>query len=204
MTSVTWNLNQYLVMGTLLGVFALVGFRRGVNRELLSVIGIGLGIFVAQRTAPTLGPQVNSVYRMMRFALRGGLTSDNPTDAWEQARRLPDLVKSQADVQLCGVVVFFLVVLVFYLVGQQYVAGPRSIILKLLGVFTGVVGGFLMAYYLIPIIFPEPQAVITLPSGQMQETLRRGETVAYVVAFFVAVLIALGLFSASGARKRGG
>jgi hypothetical protein len=107
-------------------------------------------------------------------------------------------------VQALSVVVFFLFVLVFYGAGQVRIPPPYSLVLSVLGAFAGAINGFLMAYYLVPIIFPAPQAVITVPSGEVQQTLTSAQTVARVVAFFVFVLIALGLYSASSPGQEGG
>lgn len=200
--AVTWNLNHYIVMGVFLGLFGVIGFRRGVNRELLSVIGISLGIIFSSGLAPALTPQINRFYKLARFAVSGGLTSGDPAAAWHEAQGYPVLLESPQDMQVLGVVLFFLTVLLFYAIGQVRIAPPNSFVLSILGLFTGAINGFLMAYYLVPIIFPTPEAVITVQSAEVQQTLTSAQTVARVVAFFVFVLIALGLYSASSPRQR--
>jgi len=40
----TWTVNQYLMMGFALAAFALLGWRRGANRELLQVVGITIAL----------------------------------------------------------------------------------------------------------------------------------------------------------------
>src|SRR4030042_1798854 len=78
--AVTWHVNQYSLVGITLAIFAFVGLRRGISRELLSMVGIGLGMLLANVLAPILGPQVNRFYRLGRFALGGGLAGDDPTE----------------------------------------------------------------------------------------------------------------------------
>jgi hypothetical protein len=198
----TLNVSQYLMMGIALATFAALGWRRGVNRELLQVVGITLALLVSNRLAVELGPAVNKFYKLGRFALSGGLTSDDPTAAWRRAQALPELVKTPDQIRLLALVVFSSIVGFFYLWGQQQIAGPGAWALKFLGLCTGAVNGFLITYYLLPILLPKPQAVIKLHSGELQQTLVSSQTIAYVVSAFVIILIAFGLYSASSSRRK--
>ena len=54
-----------------------------------------------------LAPWVNRFYRLGRFALSGGLFSDNPAAAWGQASNLPDLIRTTLDQQVLELVIFF-------------------------------------------------------------------------------------------------
>ena len=200
-SAVTWNVNQNLMMGLALGIFGFLGFRRGVNRELLLLIGIALAIWVSSQFAPVIGPQVNRFYKIGRFALSGGLTSQDPTAAWQETNALPDLVHSE-DVSIVGVVLFVLIASYFYYLSQRRFPDPTSAMLKLLGAFAGLVNGFLVTYYLFPIVFSGTSATINLPSGEVQQTLTSQQTIAQIVAFLVFVLIALGLHSATPPRNR--
>lgn len=199
--AVTWHVNQYLLVGLTLALFGFVGFRRGVNRELFSMVGIGLGMLLANVLAPQLGPQVNRFYRLTRFALGGGITGDDPVSAWQRVRELPDLISTPGDVQLLLVLVFVVTALFFYLWGQGRIAVAYSLTSRLLGLLAGGVNGFLVAYYLFPLLFPEPKAVITLPSDEVTAVLSNSQTIALASVFFVIVLIAFGLHSASRSRR---
>ena len=127
----TWTVNQYLLLGITLAVFGFVGFRRGVNRELLSMVGIGLGMMIAGSSGPALQPQVNQLYRMLRFAVGGGLSSSDPTAAWAVASKLPPIIATTAETQTLSLFVFIIVVIVAALI----VAGVY------LGKSRGSVGG---------------------------------------------------------------
>lgn len=198
---VTWDVNQFVFSGLALALFGLVGFRRGVNRELLSVIGIALGMLLSGRLAAAAGPQINRFYKLGRFALGGGLASDDPSAAWQQAKGLSDPFQTPQDAQLLGLMVFLLITVFFFLLGQVRLPAPGSAMLKVLGGLAGVVNGFMVAHYILPIAFPGTGAVITVSSGQVQETLSNDRTIAYVAALLVAVLIAFGLHNAA-TRKR--
>ncbi len=203
MPSTTFNVSEQLLMALLLGLFALVGFRRGVHRELITLIGIGLGMLAANAFAGRLIPGVNRLYRMVRFALGGGLSAADPTAAWGQAQAAPDLIHTVTQQQTLGLVVFLFIVLLFFIGGQIWGAKPRSPLLRLLGVLMGLINGYLVARFLTPILFAAPKALIALPSGEVQARLSDAETLAFVILFFVGVIITLGLYSASG-KSRGG
>lgn len=198
---VTWDVNQFIFSGLALGLFGLVGFRRGVNRELLSVIGIAIGMMLSGRAAAAVGPQVNRFYKLGRFALGGGLASDDLSAAWQQAKGLPDPFQTAGDTQLLGLIVFLGIALFAFLLGQARLAAPASVMVKVLGGLTGLVNGFMVAHYIFPIAFPDTTAVIMVSGDQVQETLSNDQTIAYVAALLVAVLIAFGLHNAA-AQKR--
>ena len=122
---VTWNVSQYAVMGLALGLFGFLGFRRGVNRELLSLIGIGIGMLLATQFAPSLVPSVNRFYKLGRLAMSGGLTSDNPMEACQSVQQLPALVQTPEEIELLGMIIFLLVFGFFYLAGEKSFPAPE-------------------------------------------------------------------------------
>ncbi len=191
-----------MLLGVTLSLFGFVGFRRGVNRELLSLIGIALGMWLAGNLGVAVKAWVNLFFKLGRFALTGGLTSDDPMAAWEEARNQLDLVQGSAQEQFLVLVAFVLIVLVFYQWGQRRFPAPDAFMLRVLGLLAGGINGFLVAYYLLPLLFPTPTTVINVPTGELRATLTDGQTVAVVIVFFVIVLIGFGLYSASGAKKR--
>ena len=192
----TWDVNQYALLVIGIGAFCLIGFRRGASRELMSIIGNGLGMTVSHRLAQVLRPQVNGIYRVARFGLSGGTPSSDASVVWQSAQDVPELVGATGATQTLGLVVFILIALVFVIAGNRRFPTPYSVVLKVLGGLVGCVNGFLVVNYLIPVAFPKPTAVITLASDAMQSTLSSEQTIARVVAFFIFVLIAFGLFSA--------
>lgn len=199
---VVWDVNKYIFMGIVLGLFGFIGFKRGVNRELLSVIAVAVGMLVSERLAGLFYPLVNRFHKLAQLALSGGLMAENPAEAWQEVQKLPPLIETPADIQFLGLAFFFLIVLFVYAVGQGTIPPPRAIMLKILGLCVGLVNGFLIVYYLFPVLFSQPKAVIALPGGAVRETLMDEQVVARVVALFVFVLIIFGLYSASGPRER--
>lgn len=195
--SVNITVGYYLPVGMVLLLFGLVGLKRGVDRELFSMLGIALGMWLAGSFGPSLAPLVNRLYKLGRFALTGGLTSGEPTAAWQDAKAWPDLIRTASDVQLLVAGVFGIIVLLFYLWGQIGVRPPQTGMSKLLGLVAGGINGFLVAYFLFPALLPQSKAVITLPSGQINATLSNRQTVALAIVVFTVLLIAFGLHNAS-------
>jgi uncharacterized membrane protein required for colicin V production len=200
--ALTWTVNQYLLLGITLALFAYMGFRRGVNRELLSMVGIGLGMMVSGSAGPVVAPLVNRLYRVGRFALSGGLFAGDPTTAWASANSLPSIVNTPEAVQSVSLLVFVAVALAFYLLGQRAVPGGKSLPLRVLGLLAGGINGFLASYYLFPLVFSRPRAIIMVPGEQVKSTLNEPQNIALVAVFFVVVLIAFGLLSAGSSRKK--
>ena len=198
---VRWEVSQQFVLGLALGLFGFLGYRRGVNRELLAVLGIVLGMVLSHGIAVGIEPQVNRFYKLAKFALQGGLTSGDPGAVWQTMRNHPPLIQSAQDRQGLEVVVFLGIVAFSYLLGQGRLPTAGSPILRLLGFFAGCINGFLVTYHLLPIMLPKPEAVIAVPSGELQRTLTDTETVARMVIFLVFLLIAFGLYSASRGRR---
>jgi uncharacterized membrane protein required for colicin V production len=194
--------SQTLLLGGLLALFAYMGLRRGVNRELLSTLGIVLGILSSRRLANAFTPWVNRFYRLGRFALSGGLFSDNPAAAWQAASNMPDLIRSPLEQQLFILITFFTIVLVFYLIGRRRIPLPKTLMLKVLGLVAGAINGFLVAYFLSPYLLSFPVTTVVLPSQELRKTLTASDNMALVLFVFVAIMIAFGLYNAGGSRKR--
>jgi len=192
--TVNITVDQYLLLGGTLVLFSFLGLRRGVNRELFTMLGIGVGMWLANSFGPSLVPVANRLYKLVRLVLSGKLTSDD-------AASFPDLIQTASDVQLLSLAVFAVILLAFYLWGQGRIRGPQSGMSQFLGLVAGGVNGFLVAYYLYPALLPRSTAVITLPSGQINATLTNNQTVALVIVVFTVLLIAFGLHNAS--RPRG-
>jgi len=189
-----WDVSQSLVLGLAIGLFGLIGFRRGVNRELLFAVGIVLGVLLASELSGALEPYVNRFYRL-------GITSNDPAAAWQELKDEPLLIRDAQGQRNLSVGVFIATALLFYLLGEGSLPAPGSPILRLLGFLAGCVNGYLIAYYLVPIIFAKPVAVIAMAGGEMRQTLTDADTIARVVLISIIVLIAFGLVSASGARR---
>lgn len=67
-----------------------------------------------------------------------------------------------------------------------------------LGLLVGLLNGVAVVYFLLPILFPEPTTVLEISTASVQDTLGGGMLRVQFFIAFVVVLIAYGLYSASG------
>jgi uncharacterized membrane protein required for colicin V production len=199
----TWTVSQQMLIGVAAALFGYLGFRRGINRELLQMIGIFVSMVAASQLAPAMQGMVNRLYRLFRLMFTGALVTGDLMEAWQEVQALPPLVRTPEDVQMLSLVTFIVVLFMFYLIGQYQLPQPKGLALRLMGTFVGVINGFLIIYYLFPMVFTRPQAIILLPSEEVHQTLTDEQTVARIVALFIVVLIAFGLYTASTPKSRG-
>ena len=197
------NLHVLLAGGA---VFGLIGFLRGVAREIITTIGIIIAYAALKWGELSLIGWANKLFRIAMFVLRGGLAADDPTVAWGQVSGL-SLVETDGEKLIFKLFVFTLAVIWAYVVGNKRLSGktvpfgPLAIypdlplLSRSLGLVSGLIEGYLIAYFVFPEIFPKTETVISVPTGTTVEFL--GEYIPFVFVGFVAILIAFGLRSAS-------
>lgn len=184
-------MNQlYLIIG-LVALFGLMGLRRGIFRELLTLVGVCLATVVGRWGASFLEPWVNRFSRLMMFALKGGLVADDPASIFAEVKELPPLVSTDSDRLILGTVAFALIVLAFYLLGEFVIDPPKAISQRLSGIVLAGVSGYFIAYFLAPRHLPTPQTTIRFSASDMIDLLTRN--LIRVVLAFVIILIVLGL-----------
>ena len=198
------NLHLLLTIGS---VFGLIGFLRGVAREIITTIGIIIAYVVIRWGESFLIRWTNKFHKLAVFALRGGLTADDPTTVWPKVANLPPLIGTDGGKLIFRLFVFVLLVILAYIVGNRRLSGKTvplgplviypnlSLTSRLLGLATGLMEGYLIAHFVIPEVFPKPETVINLPTGATAGLL--GQYLPFVFIGFLAVLIVFGLRSAS-------
>ncbi|NLT73815.1 MAG: hypothetical protein GXX94_06415 [Chloroflexi bacterium] len=199
-----WTLNQYVVIAGFAGVFGLVGLKRGVRRELYVLGALLLAIAVTGFLADALEEPINRFYYLQRFARAGGLSAENPSAVWQEVREAPPLIETDKNRGTLRLSLLAGFLGASYLVGRRLARPRTGIIDGLLGMLVGLLNGVALLYILLPIVFPAPTATIALSSGQVQQTLSGSAFRIQMVVVLVVVLIAFGLYSASGhARGEG-
>ncbi len=196
---------QVLIAGGIL--FGLMGFLRGVAREIITALGIIIAYAFLRWGEDFLVNWTNKFHKLFLFAVKGGLAAEDPTTIWPGVANLPPLIQSDSDKLFFRLLVFISLVFLAYIVGNRIISsntdtfGPLAIYSKLpllsriLGLATGLMEGFLISYFVIPQLFPKRETVVRLPTGDVTTFL--SQNLALVAVGFMAVLIAFGLRSAS-------
>jgi uncharacterized membrane protein required for colicin V production len=193
------DLNQlYLIIGFVV-LFGLMGLRRGVFRELLTLVGVFLAMVVGRWGTPFLEPWVNRSYKLSMFALKGGLATDDPASVLAEMGDLEPLVTTDADRLILGTAAFALIVLAFYLLGEFVVDPPATWSQRLSGIVLAGASGYFIAYFLAPRHLPAPETTIRFSTESLLDLLT--QNLIKVVLAFVIVLIVLGLQLSTKPRR---
>lgn len=184
-------MNQLYLFTGFIVLFGLMGLRRGISRELLTLVGVFLAIAVGKWGAPFLKPWVNRSYTLVMFSFKGGLAAEDPASVLAKMGKLKLPVTTASDLLMLGTVAFGLVVLAFYLLGEFVIKPPKKISERLSGVILAGMNGYFIAYFLVPRHLPTPQTTIRFSTGGMMDLL--SQNLIKVVLAFVLILIFLGL-----------
>ena len=193
------NLNQlYLVTGFII-LFGIMGLRRGISRELLTLFGVFLAMVVGKWGAPSLKPLVNKSYKLVMFSLKGGMVAEDPGSVLAEIGKLKPPVTTESDLLILGTAVFGLIVLASYLLGEFVIKPPKKLSQRLSGVILAGMNGYFIAYFLIPRHLPTPRATIRISTSGMMDLL--SQNLVKVVLGFVLIMIFLGLQMSTRPRK---
>jgi len=193
------ELNQlYLMVGFVI-LFGLMGLRRGVFRELLTLFGVFVGIAVGSWATDFLEPWLNRFHRLFMFVLKGGLVAEDPTSILAEVKELPPLVVTDSDRLILGTAAFGLIVLAFYLLGEFAIDPPKTASQRFSGVILAGTNGYFIAYFLAPRHLPMPETTIRFSTSGLVDLL--SQNLVKVVLVFVLILIVLGLQMSTRPRK---
>ncbi len=192
--------SEYVLIAAALAIFGIIGFRRGVNRELVTFVAVLLALAITGLFTDALVPVVNKLHRIVRFAVSGGLSAGDSA-ALDTVGQIPDLVSTPASKAVLELVLFVIPVFISYLVGLRF-RGAVNIGQKLLGSLLGGVTGFFIAQRFGPILFPAGQTNLVLATGSTNSLLQDTQVVAVLAVVAVVILIAFGLYSARRVVKR--
>jgi uncharacterized membrane protein required for colicin V production len=197
----TVTVDQVVLMALILGVFGLIGFRRGANRELLTLVGVAISFVLLTQLLDDLSPIINRLHKLGRFALGGGIMADDPTIVWGQVKGLPGLIATEAHQRNLGALLFALLTSASYYIGFRAAPPASTPMSRFLGLLLGAVNGFIIASYLFRYALVTTKATIELSSGEMRETVMSGQTIGKIVTLLIVALIAFGLYGATRRRS---
>lgn len=199
-------LNHVHLILSLIIISGLIGLGQGPVWEGYMTAGIILGHLALTKFKEFLVNWVNRLYVMAQFALRGGLAAEEPGPILAEARELPLPIATDRHELIFTLATFAFLVFLVYIIGRWLsprrpkLFGPLLIYSmpfakRLLGAGLGAINGYLIAYFVIPRLFPEPETTITIPSGLASDFL--STKLPYLAIGFMIVILVLGLKASS-------
>lgn len=198
---VSW---EVVLAGVALAFFAL-GYRRGVRRELLALVGIAAGWGLGSLMGPAVIRRLNQMYKGLRFFLAGLVGSEGDA-VWRRVEALPDPLRPEGHVQALALLVFGVVTVGVYIWSQRRIPGEARFLGRFLGGVAGAVNGALFGTALLRLAGERTASsaeVWSLAHDAGGAALRAGsgQTLALAIVVVMALVVAYGLYSASGAGR---
>jgi hypothetical protein len=193
------------------GVFAYLGYRRDVRKELLLFVGLLLGTALSLVDSKPLIPMTNRLFRLILFAARGGAMTDDPLPIWEAVKKRPPLVSvdDPDSILWFNAAVFAALGILSYLLGNRLwreeppnilsilgMAGskkargqiPGVLLTQLTSTVVGGLNGFLVAMFVIPRFLAATQTLVVIPGTAALDILTRNLRYIIVVVFLVFIV----------------
>lgn len=187
------RLDQLTIAFAVVVLFGVIGYHRGILRELVAAPAILIAPVVGPWLGTVLRPWVNRFYKLFVFARFGGLATDDLAAVMERVKTVPPLVCTQDDVVRLGVVLFMSIIAGGYFLGQWRVGGPADRWARILGAAMGALNGFMLVQVVLPRFWSAQFAVIIVPTASVLQLFHGQVAFALVVAFVVLVVYALRL-----------
>lgn len=193
----------------LISVFIIIGFVRGLIRELILSLFIMGTIALLNNYFDSLVAWANRLYRMAIFALKGGLATEDPVAIWNNVKKLSPIVETQQDKLIFTVATLGFAVILGYAMGSAAKAKlsmpsisllwrPAALLPHLLGALGGAVNGYLVVNYLLPRLLTEPTTVILVPASKVSEVLN--VNLVNVAIAILLIIVIVGLQASSGRK----
>ena len=200
MTAGVWTIDETTVVVVALLAFLYLGYRRGVQRELPTLFGLGAGWLLARIVGPGLAERLNRLYKGVRFLIEDLVAREDSVSIWQRVRALPDPIGTETDVDILALAAFVGVVGLVYILTQYRCRGPANATGRVLGGLGGAANGLLFSRGVV-LLAGRPTIRLSLPATPLGAVvLSEGNGASIMVVLVVGLLIAFGVYSASGAH----
>jgi hypothetical protein len=197
MGAVTWSVDGIYLAGAALAMFVVFGFRRGVQRELLVMVAIGLSMLLASLVGAGTTERINRLYKAGRFVIEDALARDPSTQVWERIQALRDPLAGERGVQGLALSILVVGVVTTYAYTQRRYVRSDDLWSRVLGALAGGVNGLLLGWSLLQLT---GRGAVLMRASMAPLGMRAVATdpTALLVLVVAMLLIAFGLHSASG------
>ncbi len=215
----------YFILAGVMALFGVLGYLYGATAAILTLVFVGIGLFIVSRFGTTL---INIINKFWQLFLSGGVQAFVSGGDLAQVRAkmatIPPLIPSDAAGAFLLLLLVVLIVLAILLGRFPRFRRPPS----LGGLLIGLLNGYLVGGYLLALMFPSFASSIWLPFGlastisatapplgsgnpwdQFVATVLNASarSLALIVGFIVAVIILVALLNTVGrgrSRRTGG
>jgi Colicin V production protein len=197
MTAQNILVNEWWFVAAVAAVFAYLGVRNGLTIGQFMLIGIVVGILLADRLARFMEPWINISYQMMLAVIREHATS--PDALIKTMFSQPPLITQDWQRLDLGTLIFGLLVWLGYLIGRRRSAKakPARFVTHLLAAAVGAINGYLMAFFVLPRYLTASNTVVTVPNVNIKGLLQVRLSLPILVV--VLVIVTIGVL---GTRQR--
>lgn len=190
-----------VALGTVLGLFGLVGAWRGWLREAAALGGVLLAWLIVGLTGEGLIALLNRVYLIGQFISQGGFDRPDPGDLLRTLRARPLLTPAQAGWVTAGL--FTALTALIYLVTHRLRARATGLAGPLLGFGLGLLNGYLVSYVTLGQVagLIGPGSGPLLQAHQVLEQYLTGTVLLGVGLVLMTALLSTWRLSARGRRR---
>lgn len=196
---------DYGLVSAVVLVSFIVGWRQGLRRALFITFAIIIAWVLTAWYEPQIVALVNRLYRLMLFALTGGILAENPGEAYGKVAGVT-LISTPTSLWVFRLALFGIILWLGWWLGRRrptevgrftaVVRRPPDLLRHLAGGIAGAINGYLLLYFLIPRFLPGVQAVMIVPT--FATTLLQQQWLPLMVVVLVAVFIIAGWAQARG------
>ncbi len=187
---------QIWIVALVVLLFAYIGARRGVNRELVVLATAIVAVILANGLGAAAQPWFIRFYRAILFNLRGGLVAENPPEVWAQVAAQPTPLDGARGQEIAEALLFTLFLLIGY--GASGWWGQRkgwavSRLDRAMGFVVGGVTGYLVLLFLFPRLIAQRMISFAVPAGEISGMLQTRVNVGQVLAIALFIVFIFGI-----------
>jgi len=189
MTAQNILVNEWWFVVVVAAVFAYLGVRHGITIGQFMLIGIVVGILLADRLAKFMEPWINISYQMVLAVVREHATS--PDALVKTMFSQPKLITQDWQRLDLGSLMFGLLVWVGYLIGRWRSAKAKaaSLMTRFLAAVVGAINGYLITFFLLPRYLTASNTVVTVPNVNIKSLLQVQLSLPILVLVLVIITI---------------
>ena len=183
------SINEWVFVAAVALVFGYVGWRRGLTVALYMLGALAIGLLFADRIAKAIEPWINFTWKVILALVRERAFS--PEEMFKAAVKQPALITQNIHRIYVGSLMFILIGVMGFLIGGMRSAKSKAphTTTRILAALTGMVNGYLAAFFLFPRYLTTPTTVITLSNVNIRSFLQVQLGLPILIAILVVITV---------------